>query len=436
MAAVPCSNDNSTNYSRWICLSWLCLWSVFVELANGVFSFGEKYQRNSDQETLTSSKLFQFAIREQMFSDERGEREEKIGTNSRTPNAEATRMPFRPPSVWVDPPNEIRQTKMLGRMLYGVCISLRGVHRFARVRFIRNSVGSASEHQVNNVQLDKWSNRGNNHIHACTPKRPSASVRACVCCCCCLSDEWVGRGQKETDTLNPQAAITLSTSCYSILRFVQANLAVCAVCDGSPLLPAADDNHDMHDVLTRVLRTHWLREFSSVSITHQIFRLCTMGKSSIRGNVATADAIEYRCLDFLPTALFVSLFVLLLALLRIAHVTDRSQREILSTVLWLGRSICVWVHWHIATEFQPKPELPPQSDRHSTIIFLFNCNICQSEPSERTDKRNPNNEEPNPKVIRMSHGYCGNIHENRRIAMRARFYLFFPTLWFHFQAIP
>lgn len=34
-------------------------------------------------------------------------------------------------------------------------------------------------------------------------------------------------GQKETDTLNPQAAITESTSCYSILRFVLTNLAVC-----------------------------------------------------------------------------------------------------------------------------------------------------------------------------------------------------------------
>lgn len=113
MAAVPCSNDNSTNYSRRFCLSWLCLWSMFAEWS--FCSFDKKYQRNSDQETLTSSELFQFAIREQMFGDERGEREEKIGTNSRTPNAEATRMPFRPPSIWADPPNEIRQPKMLGQ---------------------------------------------------------------------------------------------------------------------------------------------------------------------------------------------------------------------------------------------------------------------------------------------------------------------------------
>lgn len=168
----------------------------------------------------------------------------------------------------------IRRTKQFRQNFYCVCRhSAFSVHDYFAVVFVARvylEFGcSASKHREN---VYSWTN-GCSHIQTVKPSivkrspstRANASVYVCVVCR--WSDECISGPERDRYTAHKSAGShnSLSSCCFHFHASHEFGRMVC-VCDGSPsLLPAQPT--DVHDVLTQVLRIHWLREFSSVSIT-------------------------------------------------------------------------------------------------------------------------------------------------------------------------
>lgn len=168
---------------------------------------------------------------------------------------------------------------------------------------------------VKNVQLDKWANREVifNNIYKHTQY---THVEVSVCAPLKLM-RMCFEARKRPIHFNPQAAIIVSlVHVHVTFRMNNYDRMLYDTLMGLRCMAAIND--DIHRcVLTQVLRIHWLREYSSVSIAHCILSCTRFGQVIIAIDVETwhncrtvhTEKLKYFCLDFLPTVMFVSLFL-------------------------------------------------------------------------------------------------------------------------------
>lgn len=201
------------------------------------------------------------------------EEEKKSARNSRAPNTPKRYIVSFRPFHSVDPPNRYGERSSFARIFIVSAVILHSAFMIILLFFFRPCVFGIRlfcfETQRN---VYSWTN-GCSHIQTVKPSivkrspstRANASVYVCVVCR--WSDECISGPERDRYTAHKSAGShnSLSSCCFHFHASHEFGRMVC-VCDGSPsLLPAQPT--DVHDVLTQVLRIHWLREFSSVSIT-------------------------------------------------------------------------------------------------------------------------------------------------------------------------